>query len=69
MEEARRTSALPSTVMSNRGTLDAQTEMGVGGMNGIKPVDKRSLEYVLRSGLAGGIAGCAVSFRGLLVME
>lgn len=28
---------------------------------GIKPVDKRSLDYVLRSGLAGGLAGCAVS--------
>lgn len=26
-----------------------------------KPVDKRSLDYVLRSGLAGGVAGCAVS--------
>lgn len=23
-------------------------------------LDKRSLEYVLRSGLAGGLAGCAV---------
>ena len=25
-----------------------------------KEVDKRSLDYVLRSGLAGGLAGCAV---------
>jgi len=25
-----------------------------------KKVDKRSLDYVLRSGLAGGMAGCAV---------
>ncbi|EED12855.1 mitochondrial carrier protein (Leu5), putative [Talaromyces stipitatus ATCC 10500] len=25
----------------------------------VKPVDKRSLDYVLRSGLAGGLAGCA----------
>ena len=26
-----------------------------------KELDKRSLDYVLRSGLAGGLAGCAVS--------
>lgn len=26
-----------------------------------KQVDKRSLDYILRSGLAGGLAGCAVS--------
>jgi len=26
-----------------------------------KRVDKRSLDYILRSGLAGGLAGCAVS--------
>lgn len=26
-----------------------------------KPVQKRSVDYVLRSGLAGGLAGCAVS--------
>jgi hypothetical protein len=25
-----------------------------------KELDKRSLDYVLRSGLAGGLAGCAV---------
>ena len=28
-----------------------------------KPVDKQSLDYVLRSGLAGGLAGCAVSYN------
>ena len=28
-----------------------------------KPVDKQNLDYVLRSGLAGGLAGCAVSFN------
>ncbi|KAL9116331.1 MAG: hypothetical protein Q9187_007144 [Circinaria calcarea] len=28
-----------------------------------KPVDKQSLDYVLRSGLAGGLAGCAVSYK------
>jgi hypothetical protein len=26
-----------------------------------KQIDKQSLDYVLRSGLAGGLAGCAVS--------
>lgn len=26
----------------------------------VKAVEKRSLDYVLRSGLAGGLAGCAV---------
>lgn len=26
-----------------------------------KSLDKRSWDYVLRSGLAGGVAGCAVS--------
>lgn len=25
-----------------------------------KELDKRSLDYILRSGLAGGLAGCAV---------
>ena len=27
----------------------------------VKEVDKQSLDYVLRTGLAGGMAGCAVS--------
>jgi solute carrier family 25 protein 16 len=27
---------------------------------GKKELDKKSLDYVLRSGLAGGLAGCAV---------
>ena len=26
-----------------------------------KPLDKRGLDYLLRSGIAGGLAGCAVS--------
>jgi hypothetical protein len=30
---------------------------------GNKPVQKNSLDYILRSGLAGGAAGCAVSAR------
>ena len=32
-----------------------------------KTIDKQSVDYVLRSGLAGGLAGCAVSARSLLV--
>lgn len=32
------------------------------GSGAIKQVDKRSLDYILRSGLAGGMAGCAVSW-------
>lgn len=31
------------------------------GSGGVKQLDKQSLDYVLRSGLAGGMAGCAVS--------
>lgn len=31
------------------------------GRLGSKELNKRSLDYVLRSGLAGGLAGCAVS--------
>lgn len=30
--------------------------------NDAKRVNKRSVDYVLRSGFAGGMAGCAVSF-------
>lgn len=32
-----------------------------------KAVKKRSLDYVLRSGLAGGLAGCAVSAQPLVL--
>jgi solute carrier family 25 protein 16 len=42
------------------------------GRTGSKELNKRSLDYVLRSGLAGGLAGCAVSLgflysRGLVL--
>src|ERR1700761_3660388 len=30
------------------------------GAHGPKELDKRSLDYILRSGFAGGLAGCAV---------
>jgi hypothetical protein len=38
-----------------------QTSKMVRGPGDVKPeLDKRSLDYILRSGLAGGLAGCAV---------
>lgn len=45
---------------SFRNAANPQTvaEQRIGGQ---KPVEKQSLDYVLRSGLAGGLAGCAVS--------
>ncbi|KAL1969743.1 hypothetical protein VTN77DRAFT_8296 [Rasamsonia byssochlamydoides] len=71
MEEARRT-ALPSTT-SNRSAVDVAgseklQEPEHDGSRGsvrkdvtgdVSPRDKRSADYVIRSGLAGGIAGCA----------
>ena len=38
---------------------DETITLGVTG--GQRMMDKRSFDYVLRSGLAGGLAGCAVS--------
>lgn len=31
------------------------------GNNGTRKIEKQSLEYAIRSGIAGGLAGCAVS--------
>ena len=39
----------------------ARTNAGSGPATR-KEIDKQSLDYVLRSGLAGGLAGCAVWF-------
>ena len=36
--------------------------MGPRKVEGQENVDKKSLDYVLRSGLAGGLAGCAVCY-------
>ncbi|KAK2873686.1 hypothetical protein FQN49_002165 [Arthroderma sp. PD_2] len=41
---------------SGTGKLPAMTNPGTGA---VKPVDKRSWDYLMRSGLAGGLAGCA----------
>jgi solute carrier family 25 protein 16 len=35
----------------------------------VKAIDKRSLDYVLRSGLAGGLAGCAVGSPSILEID
>lgn len=55
--------AAPPQNMSTATTTTAASGEAVSQkrVDGRKPVDKRSLDYVLRSGLAGGIAGCAVS--------
>lgn len=34
---------------------------GSGALEAQKKLDKRSWDYIVRSGVAGGIAGCAVS--------
>jgi hypothetical protein len=39
---------------------DAAVALQAGDFNEKEPIDKRSLDYILRSGLAGGLAGCAV---------
>lgn len=36
--------------------------------SGDNKIHKRSLDYVMRSGIAGGLAGCAVSFHGLSII-
>lgn len=47
---------------SSRNVTNSQTVARERG-GAQKPVDKQSLDYVLRSGLAGGLAGCAVSYK------
>jgi hypothetical protein len=44
-------------------TNDAEMTLTRPAASERKPLDKRSLEYVLRSGFAGGVAGCAVRKR------
>ncbi|RHZ63073.1 coenzyme A transporter [Aspergillus thermomutatus] len=53
-------SDLDSTAHANH-PVDTSSSLPVkqNGRVGSKEVDKRSLDYVLRSGLAGGLAGCA----------
>ena len=70
MEASRQAPALSSSAMaatSENNTASATAE-AVRSQNrlgdplkDVKPADKRSLDYLVRSGIAGGIAGCAVS--------
>jgi hypothetical protein len=69
MQDARRNGIPPTTPTGSgqaAGKLRTEDDPSVvplskDGGGGIKAIDKRSLDYVLRSGLAGGVAGCAVS--------
>ncbi|OXV05308.1 hypothetical protein Egran_06924 [Elaphomyces granulatus] len=47
---------IPSIIQSQS---EIDPSVNVDASAGVKPVDKRTLDYVLRSGLAGGVAGCA----------
>jgi len=40
---------------------DASVTLHPPAGHSVKSVDKRSLDYLLRTGFAGGLAGCAVS--------
>src|ERR1700760_3633454 len=44
-------------------TDDAAVALQAHELKEPKPLDKRSLDYILRTGLAGGLAGCAVRTR------
>lgn len=70
MEVSRQASSLRSsgmaenpedtTVPAAADRVKSKEQSNESTMKDIKAVDKRSLDYVLRSGLAGGLAGCAV---------
>lgn len=47
--------------VTDDGTLGTSVRSGQDTQKEPKEVNKRSLDYVLRSGCAGGLAGCAVS--------
>lgn len=42
---------------------NSTADMGIPE-SGKNKIEKRSFDYVMRSGIAGGLAGCAVSFLG-----
>lgn len=42
--------------------MDVEVDVIADNAGGVKALDKRSFEYIFRSGLAGGLAGCAVCF-------
>ena len=51
--------ATPSSASSS--SSSSSMKLNTDG-RGQQPLNKRSMDYVLRSGLAGGLAGCAVSY-------
>ena len=68
MEVSRTTSAQKRESSSNTTSERAIAQRKLGSP---KKTDKQSLDYALRSGLAGGLAGCAVcriSCEGYIVM-
>jgi solute carrier family 25 protein 16 len=42
--------------------ISSKEKMASAGQGPARKVDKQSPEYLLKSGLAGGLAGCAVRF-------
>lgn len=74
MEESTQSTTLRSSVAdTTRNTAQATSQAAAidsgpapqvkkDAPGGPKQLNKRSADYVLRSGLAGGLAGCAVSF-------
>lgn len=66
MEEARHSGALPSssssaTERAHRPPVAQAQTQNIAVSEDVKDrISKQSFEYVVRSGFAGGIAGCAV---------
>lgn len=44
-------------------------ERGVAAVRGKRKTDKKSPEYLIKSGLAGGFAGCAVCALNIILMD
>ena len=57
MEIGREDQRLPT----DKAAIPGPTEPAIGATGAVKRRNKQSLDYILRSGLAGGLAGCAVS--------
>jgi hypothetical protein len=63
LEEPVSTAPTPAKLFN---TDDAAVGLHPGEGKERKPIDKRSWDYILRSGFAGGLAGCAVCFPRVL---
>ena len=46
---------------TDKAAIPNPTEPAIAASGAVKRRNKQSLDYVLKSGLAGGLAGCAVS--------